>query len=70
MFELIYYGLVKWWVERDFYAGRSYWVENELGRNWRIPNIRWQNGKIYGEMFRTERRFLESEERKSKQEAE
>ena len=40
MFELVYYGSVKWWVERDFYAGRSYWVENELGRNWRIPNIR------------------------------
>ena len=24
MFELIYYGSLKWWVELYFYAGRSY----------------------------------------------
>ena len=22
----------------EFDAGRSYWIENEMGRNWRIPS--------------------------------
>ena len=30
MFEFIF-------LELDFDTGRSYWVEYEMGRNWRIP---------------------------------
>ena len=37
MFEFIYYVSVIWWVELDFDVGLSYWVENEMGWNWRIP---------------------------------
>ena len=37
MFEFIYHVSVIWRVELDFDTGRSYWVEYEMGRNWRIP---------------------------------
>ena len=37
MFEFIYYVSVIWRVEIEFDAVRSYWIENEMGRNWRIP---------------------------------
>ena len=37
MLEFIYYVSVIWWVELEFDVGLSYWVENEMGWNWRIP---------------------------------
>ena len=37
MFEFIYYVSIIWRVEIEFDTVRSYWIENEMGRNWRIP---------------------------------
>ena len=37
MFEFIYYVSVIWRVKLDFGVELSYWVENEMGWNWRIP---------------------------------